>query len=212
MLFKRTDNMLQQRLDREITDLEAMLQMIAPRTSIIINDQIGLIGEGVEETTTNILTASTISNVGRACDGIRHLPFDVNRPEIKGKEFRVLDIDGCIIIDYPIIHTGIVKNNKDKTLGYVFILKDYKAKDPFEDFFNNKLTAPAIIIYVDGELYINNVVDEKLLEQFKLDTNLKMETISHSNYLLTFKNRLYYGDVLDRYNNVYVYKERRLRL
>jgi hypothetical protein len=105
--------------------MESMMQLINPSNSIIIDNNIGLIGE---YNTSNKLKIN--QNQAKILDLRRQNTSE--QLENRGDYYRVIDKEGCILIDEPIILTGILNDTT-----YIFLLRDYYIEDTISNFLDN---------------------------------------------------------------------------
>ena len=192
--------------------LESMLQMIDPAHGVIIDENIGLLGyfesEDVEEKvlkSMSLLNYEVYDNISVAKLHDKHSMYK------RGNFFQVIDTDGCILFDEYVKEIGIIYKD-DELYGYMFILKDYKASQSFDTFFDIESYCPAVVLYVDNKLYINKVLDKELMNRFEYREDIKIEHVKRWEYKLEFENINYYSYVINSNNNISVYKTMKMRL
>lgn len=197
---------------KDITQMENMLQMIDPQHGIIIDDNIGLLGEfesdAIEESIMQDMIKegydiSDTQNIARLSD--KHSMYK------RGQYFRVIDTDGCILFNEYVTECGIIYRNKE-TYGYVFILKDYKAYQAFDIFFDDEAFCPAVVLYVNNKLYVNNIQDEEIMKKFKYRDDIKIEFVKQGEYKLEIDKEIYYSYIINNNNMISIYKTMQLQL
>lgn len=199
-------------LESDTTQMENMLQMIDPAHGIIIDSNIGLLGE-FTTTVNEELALHNMSDKGyEVYTNISVGKLNDKRSMYKrGDFFKVVDADGCILFDEYINDCGILYKNNE-LYGYIFILKDYKASQVFDLFFDNEAFCPAVVLYVDNKLYINNVLDKELMKRFEYRDDIKLEYMKTGEYKLEFENFVYYSYVINGHNNISIYKTMKMKL
>lgn len=198
-------------LEQDTTQMEAMLQMIDPGHSIIIDNNIGLLGEFTSEEDEKHALASNKSEmydidnmtIGRLHD--KHTLYK------RGDFFKVIDSDGCILFDEYIRESGIIYRN-NSLYGYLFVLRDYEASQVFDTFFDDEAFCAAVVLYINDKLYINNVLDEELMNKFEYREDIKIEFIKQGEYKLEFENTVYYSYNVDSNNGISIYKAMKMQL
>lgn len=199
----------------DTTQMENMLQMIDPEHGIIIDENIGLLGEFESEESEereNLISRNFIANssivdkdksIGRLSD--KYSMYT------RGEYFKVIDADGCILFDEYIKECGIIYKN-NKLYGYIFILKDYKASQVFDVFFDDEAFCSAVVLYVNGKLYINNVTDKEIMSKYEYRPDIKIEYVKPCEYRLEFENTIYYSYTINSSNKISVYKSKQMQL
>ena len=198
-------------LEQDTTQMEAMLQMIDPGHSIIIDKNIGLLGEFASEDDEERALASNRSgeyDVDSMAIGRLHDKYSLYK---RGDFFKVIDSDGCILFDEYIRESGIIYKNSN-LYGYIFILRDYEASQVFDMFFDDEAFCPAVVLYINDKLYINNVLDEELMDRFEYREDIKIEFVKQGEYKLEFENIVYYSYNVDGNNNISIYKTMKMQL
>lgn len=199
-------------LEHDTTQMENMLQMIDPAHGIIIDKNIGLLGEFKSEFEEDLVMKNmhargyevyTNVSVGKLND--KH---SMNK---RGDFFKVIDADGCILFDEYITDSGIIYKNNE-LYGYIFVLKDYKASQVFDIFFDDEAFCPAVVIYANNKLYINKISDDKLMKKFEYRDDIKIEYVKHGEYKLEFENIVYYSYVIEGNNSISIYKTMQMQL
>lgn len=166
----------------EECNARAMLQMIDPSHSIMLDDKIGLLGVSNDSQVINNKVAD-----------IKDLK---NEEFIRGEYFSVVAEDGCLLFEPYIKSCGTI-NDGEKLIGYCFILKDYKVKDELGSFFDSELTKEAIIIYTDNKLITNINEEDNKMYNVKTDKNIDINTIGNGTYVLTLNNDNYVSTVIN---------------
>ena len=198
-------------LEQDTTQMEAMLQMIDPGHSIIIDKNIGLLGEFASEDDEEHALASNRSgeyDVDSMTIGRLHDKYSLYK---RGDFFKVIDSNGCILFDEYIRESGIIYKNSN-LYGYIFILRDYEASQVFDMFFDDEAFCPAVVLYINDKLYINNVLDEELMNRFEYRDDIKIEFVKQGEYKLEFENIVYYSYNIDGNNNISIYKTMKMQL
>ena len=177
-------------------DLVSVLNFLDKKHSIIINEEIGLLVNYefiVDENVTDILSYP-------------------NRLDLykRGDYFNVIDKDGCLLFKEDIIKTCCLKLD-NKTFGYVFILKNFLAKDEEESFFDDEATVPALIAYIDNKLYRNNIIEYTDCN-VELDKSIKYKEMSGSSFIIHIHNKAFTVTCADRKNNIYTGKLLKMNL
>lgn len=166
----------------ENDNARAMLQMIDPSHSIMLDDKIGLLG---------------VSNDSQAInDKVANIKDLKNENFIRGEYFSVVGEDGCLLFEPYVISCGSI-NDGEKLVGYCFILKDYKVKDELGSFFDSGLTKEAIIVYADNKLITNISEEDNKIYNVKTDKNIDINTIGNGTYVLTLNNDNYVSTVIN---------------
>jgi hypothetical protein len=171
-----------------MTPIEDMLTMIDKGHSIVIDDNIGLLGEGIE---TEELDAAELAYIRQG--------YDIDS---RGKYWRIIDKDGCILIDKFVTMIGIVEEY-GITVAYIFVLKDYRVKDEFNSFFESGATKEAVVIYSNGKLTTN-------CEELGLEINDSIditEIVGHQ-YRLYINNDRYISYIINSDNNIYGFSKK----
>lgn len=199
-------------LGHDTTQMENMLQMIDPSHSIIIDRNIGLLGEfeSVEDEEQSIRTMQKLGyNVYQ--DNIIAKLDDKYSMYKRGDYFKVIDADGCILFDEYITDCGIIYKNRE-LYGYIFVLKDYRASQVFDIFFDDEDFCQAVVLYIDGKLYINNIDDEELMSKFEYREDIKIHFVKPGEFKLEFENTVYYSYAINGHNNISIYKAMKMQL
>lgn len=196
----------------DTTQMENMLQMIDPEHGVIIDNNIGLLGK-FENEDTERENIQAMRKRGYEIDENKSLARlnDKHSMYKRGQYFNVIDTDGCILFDEFITETGILYKN-NKLYGYMFILKDYKASQVFDIFFDDEAFCPAVILYIDNKLYINNVNDKELIKKFEYKNDIKIEFVKQGEYRLEFNNDIFYSYNIEGNNRISIYKAKSLQL
>lgn len=144
-----------------ITTLEAILNMIDKEHSIILSEEIAILGNN-----------DYIIDKQNRFDYVRKIYDDCQDIKV-GDCFTVIDSDGVILFDEYVDASAIVFE-QDNTLGYLFKLKDYTIKDTTWGILEESLTDefPALIYYKNGIIQTNC---EELQEKYLYNNNIKCE-------------------------------------
>lgn len=213
--FERTYKMIniEQYLKvKDTTQMENMLQMIDPQHGIIIDDKVGLLGE-FESDDAEELALQDMRKKGYDVSDNQNLARlnDKHSMYKRGQYFRVIDTDGCFLFDEYVTESGIIYRNNEP-YGYIFILKDYKASQVFDIFFDDEAFCPAVILYIDNKLYINNVQDKELMKKFNYKDDIKIEFVKQGEYRLEIDREIYYSYNIDGNNMISIYKTIQMQL
>lgn len=196
----------------DTTQMENMLQMIDPEHGVIIDNNIGLLGkfENDDIEQENMLA---MRKRGYEIDDTKSLARLNDKQSMykRGQYFNVIDTDGCILFDELVTETGIMYKNNE-LYGYIFILKDYKASQVFDIFFDDEAFCPAVILYIDNKLYINNVNDKELKEKFEYRSDIKIEFVKQGEYRLEINHDIYYSYNIEGNNRISIYKAKNMLL
>jgi len=133
-----------------LSNLSAFLNMIDPNHSIILNDTLGLLGNGPYNDYDKILILNNYSEVS-------------NQP-LRGNVYDVLTEKG-LLFKNKVDQVGVLVEN-GSTVGYVFGLLDERATILFDSFFDIDDTVQAYILWDLKNLYVNNVVNDELKSNF----------------------------------------------
>ena len=184
-----------------IETIEAMLTMLDKEHGIVIDDNIGLIADGLKNESEGLKLEYVYRGVQQVYDK-------------KGDTFTVIDGDACVLFDYKVNFTGIVKDKDSKVVGYVFRLNDFYARNDIEDFFDSFYDTEskkydAFIFYDCSKLYINEIEDEELYNIFDKVRNIELNGDA-SRLLL---NDIYYiASILDSTHKIYEYNQLNINL
>ena len=199
-------------LEQDTTQMEDILQMIDPGHSIIIDKNIGLLGEfASEEDEEQAMRKARSCGYDTGNNSIIGRLYDKSSLYKRGDFFKVIDADGCILFDEYIKESGIIYRN-NVLYGYIFILRDYEASQVFDLFFDDEAFCPAVVLYINGKLYINNVLEEKLMIRFKYRDDIKIDFVKQGEYKLEFENTVYYSYNIDGNNGISIYKAMQMQL
>lgn len=196
----------------DTTQMENMLQMIDPEHGIIIDNNIGLLGK-FENDDIEQENMIAMRKRGYEIDDTKSLARLNDKQSMykRGQYFNVIDTDGCILFDELVTETGIMYKNNE-LYGYIFILKDYKASQVFDIFFDDEAFCPAVILYIDNKLYINNVNDKELKGKFEYRSNIKIEFVKQGEYRLEVNHDIYYSYNIEGNNRISIYKAKNMLL
>lgn len=172
-----------------MSDLRNILNMIDKEHSILITEQIGLMG-------------NADYNVSKTFDELREVS-DLY-PDIKlGDKFTVITSDAVLLFDDYVDLTGIIYENDGK-ISYIFKLKDLKIQDNVWSLLNDDLEEdkPVIVYYTENILYTNSkelsgkYVYKEALDVVFNNVNNKLDKIiidgiTYIPKTLSFKNSIY---------------------
>lgn len=190
----------------------SMLQMIAPECGIVIDENIGLLGEFKDEASYD-KNIKQLTIQGYSENEIRQVAV-FHRAEIqqtRGDFFRVIGNDGCILFDERVEST-ILLYRENVHVGYMFILRDVKAYQVLDDFFDDEASCRAVIIYYNNNLYINNIQDDEIKGKYKYDKSIKIEEVDNRSFRIEFKNDIFYSYVVSYHNRISIANSRKLHV
>lgn len=186
---------IQDKLDKifniETTDMEYMLSMLDIKHSIVIDNNIGLIGE-FDEDSTHMEPSNQLMRLK-----------ELN--EKRGDSFLVVGEMGTIIISEKVLHTFIIQDNEDNITRYAFILKDNKTLNEVDTFFEAEaIYGSTIVIYdtKDDSLRTN----DRYME-YKYDKHIRLEEICNGVYRLSDNFKEYTSISIDVLNNISIFME-----
>lgn len=171
----------------EHSDVYSVLQFVDPDHSIIIDENIALVGI-TDEKLDNHSVIATVNS-------LRH------EDKKRGDYFLVVDKQGVKLFELYVSEAGAMIQ-KGETLGYCFILKDYVDIDEEELLFGNGSVTKAVIIYYNNKLYAKQNYGNKLEDNFEIDKSIKIESIGNSTYKLNFKEMTFVSSVLDKKHRI----------
>ena len=197
------ENNIQEIEDDNISDAEALFNMLGIDSIIRLSSELYLMGEFFD-------IDSFENERQRAMEGLKRAMFkhgntigDVNSGDrilgYRGNYFRVIDSDGCILFDEYITITGEIWNT-DKP-EYVFALRDYKVANKFDSFFCSNAEMLDGLIYYDGKDMYTNCLELK--DKYKYIENLKLEKVVGSSYTLDIGNNVYSSYAVSPLNGVF---------
>lgn len=141
--------------------LEAMMNMMDPEHSIVLNNTIGLLGDDEANASGKLII---LNNSSEQCYDI---PQKCN--------WDMVTEDG-VTINYK-IDKVIILMEDCKTVGYVFGLKGKKAKLEIDSFFSNlEMHYQAYVLWDFKKFYINNAIEEELKEEFQFEPTFEVGT------------------------------------
>lgn len=165
------------------TDIYCMLQMLDPNHSIVIDENIALLGE----------TEDKVGNTDKVATMI-----DLRQDKYKrGDFFTVIDKEGCILFNLYVKAAGTIVIGAN-TIGYCFFLKDYDELDEIGMILDEDFRTEAVVIYADNKLYAKRNYGDKLPNNLIIDKDIKLECTSNETYLLTFQGNTFLSSVLNR--------------
>lgn len=197
------ENNIQEIEENNISDVEALFNMLGIDSIIRLSSELYLMGE--------FLDINSFENERqRKMEGLKRAMFkhgntigDVNSGDrilgYRGNYFRVIDSDGCILFDEYITITGEIWNT-DKP-EYVFALRDYKVANKFDSFFCSNAKMLDGLVYYDGKDIYTNCLELK--DKYKYMESLKLERVVGSSYTLDIGNNVYSSYELSSINNVF---------
>lgn len=197
------ENNIQEIEDDNISDAEALFNMLGIDSIIRLSSEMYLMGEFFD-------IDSFENDRQREMEGLKRAMFkhgnaigDVNSGDrilgYRGNYFRVIDSDGCILFDEYITITGEIWN-KDKP-EYVFALRDYKVANKFDSFFCSNAERLDGLIYYDGKDMYTNCLELK--DKYKYMENLKLEKVVGNSYTLDIGNNVYSSYAVSPINKVF---------
>lgn len=197
------ENNIQEIEENNISDAEALFNMLGIDSIIRLSSELYLMGEFFD-------INSFENDRQRKMEGLKRAMFkhgntigDVNSGDrilgYRGNYFRVIDSDGCILFDEYITITGEIWNT-DKP-EYVFALRDYKVANKFDSFFCSDAKMLDGLIYYDGKDTYTNCLELK--DKYKYMENLKLEKVTGDSYTLDIGNNVYSSYAVSPINNVF---------
>lgn len=197
------ENNIQEIEDNNISDAEALFNMLGIDSIIRLSSELYLMGEFLDINSFENERQRTMEGLKRAMFKHGSTIGDVNSGDrilgYRGNYFRVIDSDGCILFDEYITITGEIWNT-DKP-EYVFALRDYKVANKFDSFFCSDTKMLDGLIYYDGKDIYTNCLELK--DKYKYMENLKLERVVGSSYTLDVGNNVYSSYELSSINNVF---------
>jgi hypothetical protein len=190
------------------SDMKSMLQLISPGTSIIVDENIGLLGNNMK-----------IANNNSLLDLTNNLPINSKVELKRGTAFDVIDNEGCILFDEKVILTGVIEDRSANDKYYIFGLGGYYIKDNVLDFFDQDdfgfnseddmdktlYENPALILYKAdaNELYTNSPeLKDKYIYNDRIRIDIRIKDILFYN-----GNQQYIGIAVSKENKIYEFKE-----
>lgn len=176
-----------------MTELKSMMNMMDPSHSIILFNELGLMGNS-EYIVDGSLKILEIKNA-----------YNIKTNTKRGEYFNVIDSDGTLLFNEYISRVGYIldKDNIENVLGYIFILKDYMALNPMDIIFNDSGNDPAIIIYLNGVFYINYIKELIDNTKFRYTKGINIHIIDDSLFVVTFLNMKLTAHLKDRNNGIF---------
>lgn len=197
------ENNIQEIEENNISDAEALFNMLGIDSIIRLSSELYLMGEFLDINSFENERQRTMEGLKRAMFKHGNTIGDVNSGDrilgYRGNYFRVIDSDGCILFDEYITITGVIWNT-DKP-EYVFALRDYKVANKFDSFFCSDTKMLDGLIYYDGKDTYTNCLELK--DKHKYMENLKLERVVGSSYTLDVGNNVYSSYELSSINNVF---------
>lgn len=197
------ENNIQEIEENNISDAEALFNMLGIDSIIRLSSELYLMGEFLDINSFENERQRTMEGLKRAMFKHGNTIGDVNSGDrilgYRGNYFRVIDSDGCILFDEYITITGEIWNT-DKP-EYVFALRDYKVANKFDSFFCSDAKMLDGLIYYDGKDIYTNCLELK--DKYKYMENLKLERVVGSSYTLDVGNNVYSSYELSSINNVF---------
>lgn len=197
------ENNIQEIEENNISDAEALFNMLGIDSIIRLSSELYLMGEFLDINSFENERQRTMEGLKRAMFKHGNTIGDVNSGDrilgYRGNYFRVIDSDGCILFDEYITITGEIWNT-DKP-EYVFALRDYKVANKFDSFFCSDTKMLDGLIYYDGKDIYTNCLELK--DKYKYMENLKLERVVGSSYTLDVGNNVYSSYELSSINNVF---------
>lgn len=206
-----------ERKNNKSSILEDMLTMIDKEHSIVVSDELGLMGGFYSEDSMQKTDAYNIKKYDKyELSQLKRFSTFGSNINKRGDYFKVIDKDGTIALDENVTQTYIIfgKNGID---GYAFILDKCVSTQQFDLFFDDTMYRPTIVIMMNNNLYINNTTNESLKHKYKYDKNIEIETTTtkrDGEWLrkLMFNGKAYNCGLIDSNNKIGVCREIRLSL
>lgn len=184
---------IQDKLDKlfnvETTDMEYMLSMLDKKHSIVVDNNIGLIGEFDKDSTHT-----------EPSDKLMKL-WELQ--EKRGDSFLVVGEMGTIIIPEKVSHTFIIQDNNDDITKYAFILKDNKTINKIDTFFEAEAVYDYTIVIYDIKNDTLRTNDE--YTKYKYDKHIKLEEVMPGVYRLSDNLKEYASIAIDVFNNIHIF-------
>lgn len=199
------ENNIQEIEDDNISDAEALFNMLGIDSIIRLSSELYLMGEFFDIDSFGNAKQIAMESLKRAMFKHGNTIGDVNSGDrilgYRGNYFRVIDSDGCILFDEYITITGELWNaDKDKP-EYVFALRDYKVANKFDSFFCGNAEMLDGLIYYDGKDMYTNCLELK--DKYKYMANLKLEKAVGNSYTLDIGNDVYSSYTVSPINRVF---------
>lgn len=180
--------------EHKLNSAEKMLNMIDPSKGIMISEEIGLLGFGSEEECTKTVFHDNND------DKLAYAYIDTFISGFRGNYFYVIDKDGCILFDYYIVSAGIIKE-QGSIIGYIFRLKDYNSE---EDFFESGYY-PGLVLYINGKLYVNNLIDKETANKIGEYKDFSIEHNGAIDYRLRMDNKIYHSTAISLNYDIFTF-------
>lgn len=182
------------------TDVECMLNMLDKGHSIVLHNEIGLLGEH-----------DFIIDEDSKKHGVLHIPPKGNGEFEKierkrGDNFQILDKSGVILFDFLVKHIGILYDKEMENRFYIFVLSDYKSFNELDILLGD--VQDAMVLYKNGRLYHNNIkgATEQQLASFDEIVDIKRNRTAYNTYSITINNEIYVSyNICSRANNIWEY-------
>lgn len=186
---------IQDKLDKifniETTDMEYMLSMLDIKHSIVIDNNVGLIGE-FDEDSTYVEPSNQLMRLK-----------ELN--EKRGDSFLVVGEMGTIIISEKVSHTFIIQDNEDNITRYAFILKDNKTLNEVDTFFEAEAIYGSTVVIYDTKDESLRTNDRYM--EYKYDKHIRLEEICNGVYRLSDNFKEYTSISIDVLNNISIFME-----
>lgn len=197
------ENNIQEIEEDNISDAEALFNMMGIDSIIRLDNELYLMGEFFDIDSFENAKQKKVESIKRSLFVHGNTIGDVNSGDrilgYRGNYFRVIDSDGCILFDEYITITGEIWN-KDKP-EYVFALRDYKVTNKFDSFFCSNAERLDGLIYYDGKDMYTNCLELK--DKYKYMENLKLEKVVGNSYTLDIGNNVYSSYAVSPLNKVF---------
>lgn len=176
----------------ERSELAKMLCFLDPEHSIIVDSNIGLIGEFK----------------GKHISKNSHTIKNVVDEEKCGDVYTVIGKQGLIILEEKVTHSYMILDETLEAFEYLFIIENASVQDELSDFFDMDSTIPAVVIYnVNTEEYRTNCLD--LANKYKYDKGIDITSTDASNngiLNIMYNGNCYYGCEINTSNHIGILK------
>lgn len=201
-------------------DLKNMLSLLSPKTSIILDEDLALLGKfDSDESETKAYNESikdgfsdkqinSICNLWGFDTLSRYKDGRLRTINTRGDSFVAVDECGCLIIEEEIYKTYILfskdkKKNDPGIYGYLFFIKDYRAKQNIDNFFDDEDYIPAVLLYMNGNVYRNDIQDDEISKKYELCESLHLEITSIGEYKVDVNNLSFVPHLVNEQNKIY---------
>jgi len=188
---------------RKDRNLVSMLSMLDAKHSIVLSDEIGLIGYGYDETPKmKVISDEVYDNKIAEFDKQDIYGF-------RGNYFKVVNRYGIILFDEYVDAIWIVQDSNINIKYYIFKLKDYtrKSRNDKELFFDNFEGTSAYVLYEveTDKLYVNNLNDLEVAQKIGEVTNdkFKITLLGNNNYIIYIDKKEYRSFIVNCRYKIY---------